>query len=114
MIESVYCPFCAILNGEEPGNFIARDEENQFALLESIHPEGTVHWMALPFEHIESTEALQKADPERFIDLVKFAIKETKAHRGDYPYLTQGYTIKMHFGSYETIPHAKLHVLSVE
>ncbi len=114
MIEPVYCPFCAILSGEEPGNFIARDDEKQFALLESIHPEGAVHWMALPFEHIESTEALQKVDPERFIDLVKFAIKETKAHRGDYPYLTQGYTIKMHFGSYETIPHAKLHVLSVE
>jgi len=32
----------------------------------------------------------------------------------DYPALGYGFTIKFHLGAYETIPHAKLHILSKE
>ncbi len=108
------CPFCGILDGSEPGNVLARDDERRFAMIENIHPEGTVHWMAVPFEHIESIELFQNHEPERFLDLVQFAIRETKARRAEYPLLVGGYTVKLHFGAYETVPHAKLHILSVE
>lgn len=108
------CPFCNILNGDAPGTIVAKDEQNQFALIQSIHPIGTVHWLAVPCEHISSTEVLEQADPDRFLDLVSFAIEQAKNQRNEHPELMLGYTIKFHFGSYETVPHAKLHILSVE
>ena len=32
----------------------------------------------------------------------------------DYVQLTRGYSIKVHFGSFETIEHAKLRIVNVE
>ncbi|MEW5988869.1 MAG: hypothetical protein AB1791_19775 [Chloroflexota bacterium] len=108
------CPFCAILNGEQPGDVLARDDARRFALIKSIHPEGAIHWLAIPFEHIHSTRDMERASRERFLELVEFALAQTQARVEEYPTLEQGFTIKLHFGSYETIPHAKLHVLSIE
>lgn len=108
------CPFCEILRGSAPGDIIARDEEHGFALIRSLHPESGVHWLAVPVEHIDSTEAMQNDQGKRFLDLFEFAIAQTKAHREERPELYRGFTIKMHFGSFETIPHAKLHVLASE
>lgn len=108
------CPFCDILNGAAPGDVIARDEKNGFALIQSIHPESVVHWLAIPTEHVESTEALEAAEGRKFLELFEFAVREAKARRDDIPQLYKGFTIKMHFGSFESVPHAKLHVLAAE
>lgn len=108
------CPFCDILNGAAPGKVIARDEERGFALIESIHPESVVHWLAVPVEHVASTEVLEQAEGHRFLDLFEFAVAAAKAQREEIPQLYQGFTIKIHFGSYETVGHAKLHVLATE
>lgn len=108
------CPFCGILQETEPGNIIAQDDEQRFALIESIHPEGDVHWIAVPFEHIDSTAEMETSASDRFLKLIEYAVSEAKMRREDYPELQRGFTVKFHFGGYETIPHAKLHILSVE
>jgi histidine triad (HIT) family protein len=108
------CPFCGILAGTEAGTIIARDEARRFALIQSIHPESNVHWMAIPYEHVPGTETMENADGKRFLDLMNFAISEVRARRDEYPQLYRGFSIKMHFGSFETIEHAKIHVLAAE
>ena len=107
-------PFAAILRGDEPGKVIARDEQQRFAILASLEPEAAVHWLAVPFEAGQTTEELEHNDQARFLQLVDFAITETKARVGEHPELSAGFTIKLHLGAYETIPHAKLHILSAE
>lgn len=107
-------PFAAIISGEQPGVVLARDEQKGFALIENIHPEAAVHWLALPFEGNYTTEEMALHQRERFLDLVDFAVAQTRELAVDYPQLQNGFTIKFHFGSFETIPHAKLHVLSIE
>ncbi|MFO7662341.1 MAG: hypothetical protein R6X18_07080 [Chloroflexota bacterium] len=107
-------PFAAILRGEEPGNIIAKDDTKQFAIVNSLEPEAAVHWLAITFEPGQSTESLAQNERERFLKLIDFAIAETKARGDQYPELANGFTIKFHIGAYETIPHAKLHILSIE
>ena len=107
-------PFAAILRGEQAEEIIARDDARRFAIIASMEPEAAVHWLAVPFEDGCSTEEMQRDEGERFLQLVDYAIAETKARAGEYPELANGFTIKFHFGAYETIPHAKLHILSVE
>ena len=107
-------PFAAILRGDEPGTVIARDEQQRFAILASLEPEAAVHWLAVPFEAGQTTEELEHNDQARFLQLVDFAITETKARVDEHPELSAGFTIKFHLGAYETIPHAKLHILSAE
>ena len=103
-----------MLRGDAPGTILARDDEKQFAIIASLEPEAAVHWLAMPFESGQGTEALEHSDRERFLQLVDYAISETKARVGDHPELGIGFTIKFHIGGYETIPHAKLHILSIE
>jgi diadenosine tetraphosphate (Ap4A) HIT family hydrolase len=112
--ESIDCPFCEILRGDAPGDVIARDDERGFALIRSIHPESVIHWLAVPVEHIESTEVMENNDGKRFLELFEFAVAQAKANREERPELYRGFSIKMHFGSFETVPHAKLHVLAAE
>ena len=107
-------PFAAVLRGDAPGTIIARDDEKQFAIIASLEPEAAVHWLAMPFESGQSTEQFENGDRERFLQLVDYAINETKARVGEHPELSIGFTIKFHLGGYETIPHAKLHILSIE
>lgn len=107
-------PFVDILNGHAPGTIIMRDDNAKFAIIESLHPEAAVHWLAIPFEPIPSIEELEKLDRARFLDLLNFAIHNTKALLDQYEGLGNGFTIKFHLGTYETIPHAKLHILSCE
>jgi histidine triad (HIT) family protein len=114
MASSTHCPFCGILNGAEPGKIIVRDEKNKFALIQSIHPGSVVHWLAVPYEHVESTEEMEHNDRERFLGLVDFAITQARIAAAKEPDLMRGFTLKMHFGSFETVPHAKLHVVAVE
>lgn len=108
------CTFCQILSGEKPGVIIARDETRRLAIIENIHPEGAVHWLALPYEHFDSTEALQRHSQERFLELLSFAIDQTRRYTPDYPALRPGFSLKLHMGNYESMPHPKLHILSVE
>ncbi len=107
-------PFAAILRGDEPGTVIARDDDRQFAIIASVEPEAAVHWIAVPYEAGQTTEMMERANRERFLELIDFAIDETRARVADYPALGYGFTIKFHLGAYETIPHAKLHILSKE
>lgn len=107
-------PFAAILRGERDGEVIARDDNRRFAIISSMEPEAATHWLAVPFEAGYSTEEMRRNEGERFLQLVDFAIDETRARAEQYPELANGFTIKFHFGAYETIPHAKLHILSVE
>ncbi len=107
-------PFSDIITGEQPGKIIHKDEERNFALIENIHPEAAVHWLAVTFEGSRSTEDLKTDDRERFLDLIDYAIETTKAQVEAFPILQNGFSIKIHCGAFETIPHAKLHVLSAE
>ena len=107
-------PFPAILDGTEPGTIIARDDRQRFAIIESLHREAAVHWLAIPFEPIPSIEQLQEEDQARFLALLSYALTEAKARVPDYPDLENGFSVKFHVGSFETIPHAKLHILSSE
>ena len=107
-------PFTGILSGEEQGTIIVRDDEQQFAIVTSLEPEAAVHWLAIPFESGFSTEEMRDAQGEKFMALLNFAIAETRARVQEYPVLENGFTIKFHCGAYETIPHAKFHILSME
>lgn len=106
-------PFVDIIKGVEPGNIIHKDDDQGFALIESKHPEAGVHWIAITYEE-GTTEALKQGNRERFLDLIDYAINATKAQVEDYPILEQGFTVKFHWGAFETIEHPKLHVLSSE
>ena len=110
------CPFCAILSGEEPGTIIARDDDKRFAIIKSIHPESVVHWLAVPFEHEDSTEVFEAANGRRFVELFEWAMEQAKAPVAleQEPRLIQGFTLKTHFGSFESVPHPKIHILAVE
>jgi histidine triad (HIT) family protein len=114
MSETTGCPFCDILEGKAPGTIIARDDEKRMALIKNIHPESAVHWLAVPYEHKESTEKLQAMEGTRFLELVEFALESTKAAVEDEPLLEKGFSMKIHFGSFETIAHPKLHILAME
>lgn len=107
-------PFAAIISGEEEGTIVARDDERRFALIVCREPEAEIHWLAVPFEYDYSTEEMKQQDRNRFLDLVDYAIAETRALSKKYPQLHNGFTVKFHIGSFETIPHAKLHILSTE
>lgn len=107
-------PFSAILDGSQPGEIIARDDERRFALIASMEPEAAVHWLAVPFESGFSTMEMKYDQGERFMALLDFAIRETQARAASHPELANGFTIKFHLGAYETVPHAKFHVLSIE
>lgn len=112
--SDIYSPFEAILAGEEMGTIIARDDDRQFALIASLEPEAAVHWLAMPYKAGQSTQEMQAANPERFSALITWAIEQAQARADEYPDLAHAFTIKLHFGAYETVPHAKLHILSVE
>lgn len=104
----------AIINGDVPGNIIVQDDEKRFAIIASIEPEAAVHWLAVPYEYGSWTEEIVREQKDRFLDLVDFAITQTKALTAEYPLLENGFSIKFHVGSFETIPHPKLHILSSE
>ncbi|NCF66780.1 MAG: hypothetical protein GWP61_12450 [Chloroflexi bacterium] len=107
-------PFPSILSGEQPGTIVARDDDKKFALIECIEPEAAVHWLAVPYEYGYKTEEMERKHQQRFLELVDFAISQTKALTDEYPVLKTGFSVKFHVGSYETVPHAKLHILSTE
>jgi histidine triad (HIT) family protein len=107
-------PFVGILRGEQPGKIITRDDEKRFAIIASLEPEASIHWLAVPFDPGYTTEEMEAKDSERFVQLVNYAITETRARVEEHPELATGFTIKFHCGAYETIPHAKLHILSIE
>ncbi|HFQ94073.1 MAG TPA: hypothetical protein ENK32_08695 [Anaerolineae bacterium] len=107
-------PFPAILQGGTQEKIIHQDDGKQFAILEARHPEAAVHWLAVTYEDTGNTEDLMCNDRERFLDLVDYAINVAKAQSDEYPLLQQGFTIKFHCGAFETIPHAKLHILTTE
>lgn len=108
------CPFCGILKGEEPGTIIARDDKKGFAIIKSIHPESVVHWLAVPFEHVDSTEEFEKGNEKRFVELFEWAVVQAKKSTEKDPSLEKGFTLKTHFGSFETVGHAKIHILATE
>ena len=114
MSEMNDCPLCGILDGSEPGTIIARDDEKRMALIKSIRPESTVHWLAVPYEHVGSTRQLEAENASRFLELVEFAVDQTQAMIEHEPQLERGFTLKIHFGSFETLEHPKLHVLAME
>jgi histidine triad (HIT) family protein len=107
-------PFAAIIRGELPGRIVYQDDVKQFALIETIEPEAAVHWLAVPYEYGFSTEEMEQNYQQRFLELVDFAIEQTKALAVDFPVLENGFSVKFHVGSFETVPHAKLHILSIE
>ncbi len=93
---------------------VVRNEEKQFALIKSIHPESIVHWLAVPFEHTESTELYERQNAERFIDLFEWVVMQAKRLTAEESHLEKGSTLKTHFGSFETVPHPKIYILAVE
>jgi len=107
-------PFTGIINGDLPGKIVCQDDNLQFALIEAIEPEAAVHWLAVPYEHGFGTEEMEQRHQQRFLELVDFAITKTRALTEDYPVLENGFSVKFHVGSFETVPHAKLHILSTE
>lgn len=106
--------FSKILSGMEPGKVVARDDEKQFAIIQDKHPEGAIHWLIVPFEYYATTEEMICDRPDRFAALVRFAVSEAQKLTDEYPALEHGYTIKFHFGAYESLTHAKIHLLSIE
>ena len=113
MTETI-SPFTAIIKGKRPGKIIAQDDNKRLALIEAIEPEAAIHWLAVPFEYGYGTEEMEQENQQRFAELIDFAISQTKSLAGDYPILANGFTVKFHIGSFETVPHAKLHILSTE
>jgi histidine triad (HIT) family protein len=107
-------PFEAILRNDKYGEIITRDDAKRFAIISSMEPEAAIHWLAIPFESGVSTEEMKRDDSSRFLDLVAYALSETRALADNYPALTNGFTIKFHVGSFETVTHPKLHILSAE
>lgn len=113
-MNEIKSPFSEIISGNEPGKIIAQDENLRLAIIEAIEPEAAIHWLAVPYEDGFKTEELEQQDQQRFLDLIGFAIAKTKQLIPEYPLLANGFTVKFHVGSFETVNHAKLHILSTE
>lgn len=107
-------PFTAILRGDLPGTVIARDDDQRFAIIASLEPEAAIHWLAVPYESGYSTEQMKHEEGGRFLALLDYALSEAKSRVAEHPELANGFTIKFHCGAYETVPHAKFHILSIE
>ncbi len=52
------CIFCRIIKGEEPANFVYKDED--MVVFHDTRPKAPVHVLIVPVEHIESINALEE------------------------------------------------------
>jgi hypothetical protein len=56
----------------------------------------------------------ERENEQRFVDLFEWTVAQTKKQIEKEPCLEKGFSLKTHFGSFETIPHAKIHILAME
>ncbi len=107
-------PLVQVALGMMPGEAIVVEKETGFAIIKSLEQEAAVHWLAFPFEPYASLDEMRVNAPERFLQLFAFVREQIERLKPHYPLLEHGYTVKFHGGAYETVPHAKLHILSTE
>lgn len=107
-------PLVQVALGMMPGEVIVADKEAGFAIIKSLEQEAAVHWLAFPFESYASLDEMRTTAPERFLQLFAFVQEQVECLKLHYPLLEHGYTVKFHCGAYETVAHAKLHILSTE
>ena len=68
-----------------------------FAIIQNIHPEGAIHWMAVSVEYIDRSD--DSGESGTFAELVQFAIAEAHAHE-KVSQLGYGFWSRFHFGAY--------------
>ncbi len=66
------CIFCRIIKGEEPADFVYKDED--MVVFHDTRPKAPVHVLIVPVEHIESVNALE----ERHSDIISKMILKAK------------------------------------
>jgi histidine triad (HIT) family protein len=102
------CPFCKIISGEAPAQFIYRDE--QVVAFRDIHPIARTHILIVPLRHIASVNELEEGD-EAMIGHMVMVAKALAAQEG---VAEHGYRLILNTGPHagQSVPHLHLHLIA--
>lgn len=100
------CLFCKIIAGEEPAEFVYRDDD--IVAFRDKFPRAPVHVLVVPRRHTESAHALTDDDAGLLVDCFRVAreVAESEA-------VADGYRVATNIGSRggQAIAHVHFHVL---
>ena len=100
------CLFCKIVAGDEPAEFVHRDDD--IVAFRDKFPRGPVHVLVVPRRHIDSAHALTDADSDLLARCFRVS-REVAESEG----VAEGYRVATNIGTGggQAIPHLHFHVL---
>jgi histidine triad (HIT) family protein len=101
------CIFCKIIRGEQPSDFVYRDED--LVVIKDIHPHAPVHLLVLPTRHIRSINELSEQDHGIVLKMILRAREIAREQSID----ESGYklVINVERGGGQVIFHLHMHLL---
>jgi histidine triad (HIT) family protein len=101
------CPFCQIIGGEKPADFIYRDES--LVVFKDIHPHAPIHLLIVPREHIRSLNDIKEKDKDTLYKMIMKAKEMAEEHA----IAESGYRLVLNVegGGGQVIFHLHLHLL---
>lgn len=102
------CIFCKIGNKEVPTNFVYEDED--FFIINDIHPVAKKHYLAIPKKHYARLE--QAPDELEVVRKILVKISKLKSELG----LEDGYRLILNQGENggQEVQHLHIHILGGE
>lgn len=100
------CLFCRIVAGDEPAEFVYRDDE--VVAFHDKFPRGPVHVLVVPRRHVDSAHALDDEDTQ----LLASCFRVTR-HVAESEGIVDGYRVATNIGTRggQAIAHLHFHVL---
>lgn len=101
------CLFCKIANHEQETDIIYENEE--FIVINDIHPQAPVHLLIIPKKHIETINHLEEADKEMISRMI-FLAKDLASQK---EIIKSGYRLSFNVGrgGGQIIDHIHLHLM---
>ena len=101
------CLFCKIANHEKKTDVVYENEE--FIVINDIHPQAPIHLLIIPKKHIETINHLEEVDKEMAARIL-FLAKDLAGKKG---IAEQGYrlTFNVGRGGGQIIDHVHLHLM---
>jgi len=102
------CPFCQIVKGEKPADFIYQDEKA--VAFNDLNPQGKIHILIVPRKHLSSIQEMEEED--RLLVGHLFWVAKKIAQEKDL----SGYRLIFNVGEEggQKVPHLHLHLVSPE
>lgn len=102
------CIFCKIISGEIPSAPVYEDEN--YIVINDIHPKAKTHMLLIPKQHIESIADLENSDDLTIAGL--FLLARDLGHEMNIP----GYRLQFNVGPEggQEVMHIHLHMMAGE